>query len=89
MSSAEVTALLRECMSEAFQIAAPLLIAAFIGGIVIGLLQILTSIQDPGFGAVPRLGIMLVSFAISLPWMLSRMVSFLTRLYQDFGRYVH
>jgi flagellar biosynthesis protein FliQ len=51
------------------------------------LLQILTSIQDTAFSAVPRLAAFLVAFVVSLPWMLQKMMVYTTHLLGDLGRY--
>jgi len=44
---------LRHALFTAFCLAAPLLIVGFIVGIAMSLIQILTSIQDSAFSAVP------------------------------------
>jgi flagellar biosynthesis protein FliQ len=51
------------------------------------LLQVLTSIQDTSFGAVPRLTAFLVGVLLMLPWMTSRLIAYTTALFSDFGRY--
>ena len=79
--------IIRDALETALMIAAPLLIVGFIVGIVMSLLQILTSIQDSAFSAVPRLAAFLVAFVISMPWMLQRMMSYTTHLLGDLGRY--
>jgi flagellar biosynthesis protein FliQ len=67
----------------------PLLIVLFVAGIFISLLQIVTSIQDPSFGAVPRLAIFFVTMLIVLPWIVIRLVDYTTRLFGDLGKYAH
>ena len=54
-----------------FWLCLPLLAVGFVAGIVISLLQIVTSIQDPGFGTVPRLAAFLGATLIFLPWVTS------------------
>jgi flagellar biosynthetic protein FliQ len=56
-------------------------------GIAVSLLQVLTSIQDPSFGAVPRLTAFLVGLVVLLPWMTARLISFTTAMFGDFSRY--
>lgn len=77
----------REALQTAVMIAAPLLIVGFVVGIVMSLLQILTSIQDSAFSAVPRLAAFFVAFVISMPWMLQRMMVYTTHLFGDLSRY--
>ena len=47
--------LIRDMFMNAFWLSAPLLAIGFVAGIVVSLVQIVTSIQDTGFNAVPRL----------------------------------
>ena len=65
----------------------PLLAIGLAVGIAVSLLQVLTSIQDTSFGAVPRLMAFLVGVLLMLPWMTSRLIAFTSLLLSDFGRY--
>jgi flagellar biosynthesis protein FliQ len=56
---------------------------------VISLIQIVTSIQDASFGAVPRLLAFLGALMLFLPWMLGKLVGFTAALLGDFSRYAH
>jgi flagellar biosynthetic protein FliQ len=67
----------------------PLLAVLFVAGIFISLLQIVTSIQDPSFGTVPRLAIFFVTLLVVLPWIVIRMVDYTARLFGDLGKYAH
>jgi flagellar biosynthetic protein FliQ len=79
--------IIRQALETALLLSAPLLAVGFIIGITMSLLQILTSIQDSAFSAVPRLAAFLVSFIIALPWMLQKMMTYTTHLLGDLGRY--
>jgi flagellar biosynthesis protein FliQ len=79
--------IIRHCLFETFWLALPLLAIGFFVGIAVSLLQVLTSIQDPSFGAVPRLTAFLFGLVILLPWMAAKMVSFTSLLFGDLGRY--
>jgi flagellar biosynthetic protein FliQ len=79
--------IIRQAFETALLLSAPLLAVGFIIGIAMSLLQILTSIQDSAFSAVPRLAAFLVSFIIALPWMLQKMMVYTTHLLGDLGRY--
>ena len=59
----------------------------FVAGAVMGLVQILTSMQDSAFGTVPRLAAFLAGLLLFLPWMLVKITSYTTLLFQDFARY--
>lgn len=79
MSEAETLDLLREALGVAALMAAPLLAAALLTGLVIGLLQALTSIQELTLTFVPKALVMLVTF-----WASSAMMTALVvRLFED------
>lgn len=71
----------------AFWLALPILAIAFAAGIVISLIQIVTSIQDSGFSTVPRLIVFLAALVLLLPWMCMRMMAYTTGLLGGLERY--
>ena len=66
-----------------------LLTIGLVVGIIISLIQIITSIQDNSFAAVPRLAAFFFGLLVLLPWMTSKLVSYTTVLLGDFSRYAH
>lgn len=88
MSQQFVVQLFNQALLTAFWLSLPLLAVGFIAGVVISLIQIVTSMQDSAFSTVPRLAAFLVGILIFLPWMLMRMVSYTTGILGDFSRYV-
>ncbi len=60
----------------AFWISAPLLAIGFTAGIVISLIQVLTSIQDSGFNSIPRLIAFLGGSLMMMPWMVHRAMAY-------------
>jgi len=83
-----VVQLFREALMAAFWMSLPLLAAGFVAGILISLVQIVTSMQDSAFATVPRLAAFLVALMIFLPWMLMRLVAYSALIWGDFSRYV-
>jgi flagellar biosynthetic protein FliQ len=79
--------LIRHALTMAMMICLPLLVVLFVFGVVISLLQTLTSIQDPSFGAVPRLTVLFVGCLVALPWMVSRMVNYTETLITNLVKY--
>ena len=61
-------------------VASPVLVAALIVGLVIGLFQAMTQIQEQSLVFVPKIVIMLLVLSISLPWLISRMVQYTSAL---------
>ena len=82
-----VVNIVRHTLLETFWLSLPLLAIGFVVGIAVSLVQVLTSIQDTAFGAVPRLTAFLVGMLVLLPWMMSRLISYTVLLLGDFGRY--
>ncbi|MDX2151329.1 MAG: flagellar biosynthetic protein FliQ [Bryobacteraceae bacterium] len=87
MSEATVVDLLRQALMAAFWLSLPLLAVGFVAGIVVSLVQIVTSMQDSAFATVPKLGAFLAALLLLLPWMILRLVSYTTHLFGDFSRY--
>ncbi len=67
---------MRQGLWVAMIISLPLLTAALVTGLVIGLLQALTSIQEMTLTFVPKLAAMLMVFWISMGFMAQSIVSF-------------
>jgi flagellar biosynthesis protein FliQ len=66
----------RESLRMALILGGPLLAAALLVGLLIGIAQTLTQLHEPVVAMVPRLlAVALVLFLI-LPWLLGRWVSF-------------
>ena len=66
MTELQITDLLRDFLWLGVWIASPLLITALVVGIVIGLFQALTSVQELTLTFVPKLIAMLIAFTWSL-----------------------
>jgi flagellar biosynthesis protein FliQ len=77
----------RHTLMETFWLSLPLLGIGFMVGIVVSLLQVLTSIQDTSFGAVPRLAAFLFGLLLLLPWMTAKLVAYTILMFGDFSRY--
>jgi flagellar biosynthesis protein FliQ len=75
-----VTALLlhlsREALLLALLLSAPPLLAALASGLVTGLLQAVTQVQDAALGAVPRIAAVLAALVLAGPWMAARLARF-------------
>ncbi len=80
MSNALALDLLRSAIQTALVIAAPMLIAALLVGLVVGLLQAVTSIQEQTLTFIPKLLVMTGIFVALLPWILSQLVEYLASI---------
>jgi flagellar biosynthetic protein FliQ len=87
MTPESVSEILRGALMTAFWLGLPLLAIAFVVGVIVSLVQIVTSLQDPTIGAIPRLAAFLGAILLFLPWMLSKLMTYTTGLLGDLGRY--
>jgi flagellar biosynthetic protein FliQ len=89
MTTAAVVDLMRNLFLTTFWLSLPVLAAGFVIGILVSLAQILTSIQDSSFSTVPRLTVFLGALLLSMPWMLSKLMTYTVALLGDLGRFAH
>lgn len=68
--------LVREALTTVLIIAAPILLAGMIVGLLISLFQSVTSIQDQTLTFVPKIAIMIIVAAMLLPWVAQRLIEF-------------
>jgi flagellar biosynthesis protein FliQ len=87
MTPESVIQIVRQALFTALLLSAPLLAVGFIAGIVVSFVQILTSIQDSAFNAIPRLIAFLAAFVLAMPWMLQKMTVYMTGILGNLDRY--
>ncbi len=68
--------LVREMLIITLKIAAPILLAGIVVGLVISILQAITSIQDQSLALVPKIVAMIVVAVLLLPWIVERLVEY-------------
>ena len=76
MTPDSVVEIIRQTLMATFWLSAPLLAIGLVVGVAVSLLQIVTSIQDTAFSAVPRLLAFLAGIMFLLPWMLARLMAY-------------
>ncbi|SPE36370.1 Export protein FliQ, family 3 [Candidatus Sulfopaludibacter sp. SbA3] len=87
MSSDFVVHIIRDALLMAFWLSAPILMVGFAIGIVMSLIQIVTSIQDSAFNTVPRLASVLLAILLALPWMLNKATTYASSILGNLSRY--
>ena len=70
--------LTRKALWIAVRMSAPMLAVALVVGVVIGLFQALTSVQEMTLTFVPKIGLMLVVFWVSMSFMTATLAGFFT-----------
>jgi flagellar biosynthetic protein FliQ len=68
--------LAREALSTALLIGAPVLLVGVVFGLLIGLVQALTQIQDQTVSFVPKVVAMVLVLMICMPWLIQRMMTY-------------
>ncbi|MBL8764905.1 MAG: flagellar biosynthetic protein FliQ [Phycisphaerae bacterium] len=74
--------LVRETLIVSLKIAAPILLAGVLVGLVISVLQSVTSIQDQSLTFVPKIVVMLLVAVVLLPWIVIRLAAFATAMFR-------
>ncbi|HEY9051159.1 MAG TPA: flagellar biosynthesis protein FliQ [Gammaproteobacteria bacterium] len=64
-------------------IAAPLLLSALAVGLLVGMFQAATQINEMTLSFIPKLGILVLALVVFGPWMLSNLVDFTQRLFTN------
>ncbi len=87
MTPESVAHLIGQMFVAAFWISAPLLAIGFVAGILISVIQIVTSIQDTGFNSIPRLMAFLGGCLVLMPWMVHKSMAYTTDILGNLSRY--
>ncbi|PTE16639.1 flagellar biosynthetic protein FliQ [Pseudogemmobacter blasticus] len=80
MTDAALYDVMRQGLWVAVTISAPLLTVALVAGVVIGLFQALTSVQEMTLTFVPKVAAMMAVFWVSMSFMTGSLVTFFTKL---------
>jgi flagellar biosynthesis protein FliQ len=88
MGSEQVVEVMRKTLETAFWMGAPLLIIATVIGLLINVVQVLTSLQETTLSTVPRLFAVAAATVLLMPWMVHRIAMFTVQLLSDFRPYL-
>jgi flagellar biosynthetic protein FliQ len=73
--------LVREALIIVLKISAPILVAGVVTGLVISVIQSVTSIQDQTLSFVPKIVVMLVVAVLLIPWVVQRLIDYSAMLF--------
>ena len=82
MDAAQVIDLGREALWVAVMVASPLLGVALAVGLVVGIFQAATSIQEMTLSFIPKLGVMIIALMLFGSWQIGVMVDFFRRIFE-------
>lgn len=83
MTPESVMALGTEAMKVALALAAPLLLAALISGLVVSLLQAATQINEMTLSFIPKLLALVLVLLATGPWMLEMLTGYTRTLFHN------
>ena len=66
----------REALWTTLMIGSPVLVAGMAVGLLIGLFQALTQIQEQTVAFVPKIVAMVLALSFTLPWLITRMIQY-------------
>jgi flagellar biosynthesis protein FliQ len=81
----EVNQLFQEGMVLLSVVGAPMLGGLLVVGLVVGVLQSATQIQEPSVGAVPRIATIIALAVLLGPWMVEQLARFLAGAIERMG----
>ncbi len=73
----------RAALMTTILVAAPMLLMALGVGLVIGVFQAATQIQEATLSFIPKLFAVLITLGLAGPWMLMRLVDYVHRLFDQ------
>jgi flagellar biosynthetic protein FliQ len=82
VSEALVLGVVRQAIETAVIISLPMLAVGLLVGVVISILQTVTSIQDNILAFIPRAAAIFIVFAFTFPWMLRVVTGFAAALFR-------
>lgn len=76
MHSSDAVELGRQAILTALMIGAPMLVVGMAVGLLIGLVQAVTQVQDQTVSFVPKITAMVIALGFCLPWLISAMLDY-------------
>ena len=77
MSTDYAVDLIRRAVMLMLFVSGPMLLTALAVGVFVSLIQAVTQIQEQTLTFIPKIVMMAIVFAITLPWIITRFVQFL------------
>ena len=82
MDTATVMDIAMESLTVTTLVAAPILAAALLSGLLVGVIQAATSIQEMTLSFIPKLAVMMVAVAIFGEWQLAIMMEYFQTIFE-------
>ena len=88
MNDALVTSMMQNALTTLMWIVGAMLAVAILVGVVVSLIQTLTSIQDQTFSFAPRVIAIFTVFLVTFPWILRVLITFTSSILSDFTPFI-
>jgi flagellar biosynthetic protein FliQ len=88
MSTEVVMDIAREALWLIIKCSAPMLLVSLVVGLTISIFQTVTSIQEQTLTFVPKIVSIFITLIVCGGWIMDNIVTFMTRLFEDFSTYV-
>lgn len=80
MNEALIISVAQKTLVVVFTLAGPMLLAGLVVGLVVSILQSITSIQEQSLSMIPKMVAVMVTLLLLMPWLLQVMKSFVVPL---------
>jgi len=81
MTDTFIIDIIREALFTVIILALPTLAVALLVGLTVGLLQATTQVQEQSLAFVPKIIAVLVSLAVTAPWLIRVITEFTTKIF--------
>ncbi|AUX93895.1 flagellar biosynthesis protein FliQ [Mixta gaviniae] len=83
MTPESVMVLGHDAMKVALMVAAPLLLAALVSGLIISLLQAATQVNEQTLSFIPKILAVAATVVVAGPWMLNLLLDYIRTLFSN------
>jgi len=83
MTPETVTTIGQQALWVTMMIASPLLLSALAVGLIVGMIQAATQINEMTLSFIPKLLVLVISLVVAGPWMLSVIVNYTRQLMEQ------
>lgn len=87
MNIESVSGLGQDAVTTCLMLAAPLLGTGLVVGLLVGIVQAITSVQEQTLSFIPKVVGVLVVLLVAMPWMLQVLITYTARLYVNLARF--
>ncbi len=85
MSPEMVVDISRNAVQTILMVSAPMMLAGLIVGLIIGIFQAATQINEQTMTFAPKIVAVMVALILAAPWIINLVVSYTENLYQSIG----